>query len=249
MARGPLRLTSELVAQVALPPADALSAPLDPDLIPAVEADYDRIVGNIMTSELASEGLWIFAYGSLIWNPAFDHVDQRTAVAHGWHRSFCLGWDKWFRGTADQPGLMLALDRGGQCEGVAYRLPPESLEENLHKLVRREVHFMPHAFPARRIKLMTTTGAMNGVTFAMDRTSGRYVSGLAMDEIADVLAVAAGRLGSMAEYLLSTVHHLEALGLHDRHLWKLQEMVASRIEATARRAAGQSSELRLDWGV
>ena len=65
---------------------------------------------------------WVFAYGSLIWNPAFDFVEQAAGVARGWRRIFCLGWDYRFRGNREQPGLMLALDRGGQCRGVALPL-------------------------------------------------------------------------------------------------------------------------------
>lgn len=241
MKQRQLRLTSELVARVALPPGDAPPAPFDPDRRQATDADHDAVVRDILKGKSVADGLWVFAYGSLIWNPAFQYTDQQTAVAHGWRRSFCLGWDKWFRGTADRPGLMLALDRGGQCEGVAYRLPTGAFEENLGLLVRREIHVIPHSFPARWIQVSTAAGPLHAVAFAMDRASRAYIGGLTLDETADVLAVAAGRLGSMAEYLLNTVGHLEELGLHDRHLWRLQEMVAERIEATAQRAAAQTS--------
>ena len=83
--------------------------------------------------------VWVFAYGSLIWKPACDIAEQRVAVAHGWHRAFCLGWDRWFRGNPDGPGLMLALDRGGTCDGVAQRLPADAVEPELRKLLRREM--------------------------------------------------------------------------------------------------------------
>ncbi len=200
-----------------------------PGFRPAVEADYDALVRSLI-STCPQGGFWVFAYGSLIWNPEFDHVDRRVVRAHGWRRSFCLGWDYRFRGSSDRPGLMMALDRGGQCKGVAFRLPDDTLEENLHRLVRREMSMVPSAFPARWINVAADDGALTALTFAMNRKSERYISGLDDEALADVLASACGFRGSMAEYLHATVAKLEELGIRDRHLWRLQALVAERIE-------------------
>ena len=200
-----------------------------PDRRAATDEDYDAMVRMFVASAPA-DGFWVFAYGSLIWNPAFDFAEKRVALAHGWRRGFCLGWDYRFRGNREQPGLMLALDRGGCCRGVAFRLADDALKPNLDKLVRREMSMVPTAFPPRWIKLTTAEGPLTALTFAIDRNSGRYVNGLGDEALADVLATACGFRGSMAEYLLATVAHLEALGIHDRHLWRLQELVAERIE-------------------
>jgi glutathione-specific gamma-glutamylcyclotransferase len=197
---------------------------------PASDADHDDAVREILATVTADD-LWVFGYGSLIWKPAFDFVEQRIGLARGWHRSFCLGWDKWFRGSAERPGVMLALDRGGQCKGIVYRLPPDAIEVNLGKLVRREIRLIPHSFPARWISVATDRGPIRAVTFAIDRKSVGYVGRMSPTEVADILAVAVGQWGSMAEYLYSTVKHLEERGLHDKHLWRLQELVAERIEA------------------
>src|SRR5262245_7963895 len=196
---------------------------------PATDADYDETVDRIMASAPAGD-FWVFAYGSLIWNPAFDPVEHRLAEARGWRRAFCLGWDYRFRGSREQPGLMLALDRGGSCKGVAYRLPASAVKPNLDRLIRREMSMVPSAFPPRWIKLATPRGPLTALTFAMNRKSGRYINGLDDDALADILATACGFRGSMAEYLFATVRHLEELGIHDRHLWKMQELVAERIE-------------------
>jgi cation transport protein ChaC len=213
-----------------------------PRLLPgfraATDADYDALVASLLASCPAEGGFWVFAYGSLIWNPDFDFVDRRVVRAHGWRRAFCLGWDYRFRGNSEQPGLMLALDRGGQCKGVAYRLPDEGLDVNLHRLVRREMSMVPTAFPARWIRVAGETEAMTALTFAMNRNSGRYISGLDDDALADVLSRACGFRGSMAEYLYATVEKLEELGIHDRHLWRLQELVAERIEASHSMSSG-----------
>lgn len=208
----------------------------DPGFIPqpgfrmATDEDYAAFVDEFIAAA-PPDGFWVFAYGSLLWNPAFEFVDHRLGTVRGWHRSFCLGWDRRWRGNPDAPGLMLALDRGGQCDGALYRLPPDALHANLDRLVRREMSMVPSAFPARWINVRSRGGdTIRALTFAMNRKSGRYIGGLPPKELADVLARACGFRGSMAEYLYSTVRHLEELGIRDRHLWHLQELVAECIE-------------------
>lgn len=224
-----MRLTERHVAKMVREIADPGYQVLLLGFRPATDADYDELVATLAAGAPA-DAFWVFAYGSLIWKPEFETVERRVARAHGWHRSFCLGWDRRFRGNTEQPGLMLALDRGGQCTGVAFRLPEGRIEENLHRLVRREMSMVPSAFPARWIDVATEAGRIRALTFAMNRKSGRYVKGLSDGELADVLASACGFRGSMAEYLFATVSHLEELGIHDRHLWRMQELVAERIE-------------------
>lgn len=224
-----MRLTPDHVARLAREIADPGFQPL-PGFVALKEADYDGIVADLMAA--APEGnFWVFAYGSLIWNPDFDFTEQRVGRARGWHRAFCLGWDYRYRGNREQPGLMLALDRGGSCTGVVYRLPSDELAKNLHRLTRREMSMRPTAFPPRFIGVETAQGRVTALTFAMDRKSGRYIGDLDDEAMADMLATACGYRGSMAEYLFSTVQHLETLGIHDRYLWKMQEMTAARIEA------------------
>ena len=196
---------------------------------PATDADYDEAVAGMLATRPPGP-FWVFAYGSLIWRPETSFLEMRTALARGWHRRFCLGWDLRYRGCADAPGLMLALDRGGQCRGVLYRLPEADLEAELHKLIRREQSMVPSAFPWRFIDTLTEEAPVRALAFAMNRRSGRYVAGLGDEALADVLATAYGFRGSMAEYLHATVSKLEELGIHDRSLWRLQELVAERIE-------------------
>jgi cation transport protein ChaC len=197
---------------------------------PATDEDYAEAVTQMLATQPAG-GFWLFGYGSLIWRPETAFIERREGVARGWHRRFCLGWDYRYRGNRQAPGLMLALDRGGQCRGMLYRLPEAGLEAELQKLIRREQSMVPSAFPWRWIEVMTTDGPVRALTFAMNRKSARYIAGLADAELADILATAYGFRGSMAEYLFSTVSMLESLGIHDRYLWRLQEMVAERIDA------------------
>lgn len=197
----------------------------------ATPDDHKAIIADLLAQLGEQDEIWIFAYGSLIWKPACDYVEMRTGMVRGWHRSFCLGWNNRFRGNDENPGLMLALDRGGACKGVLYRLPPDEIEANLTKLLEREMSWLPSAFPPRWVNAKSGERTIRSLTFCIDRHSGRYVSGLSVDAIADVLSKAVGSRGSMAEYLFATVQHLEEMGIHDPHLWQLQSLVADRIDA------------------
>ncbi len=224
-----MRLSAEHVARVHRTVPDP-----GPVLIegfrPATDDDHDNDVAEILRTR--PEGpLWLFGYGSLIWKPETAFTEARPGLAHGWHRRFCLGWDYRYRGCRDAPGLMMALDRGGTCKGMLYALPEAGLRAELDKLIRREVSMVPSAFPWRWISVATDAGKVRALTFAMNRNSSRYVAGLSDGELADVLATAYGFRGTMVEYLHSTVSKLEELGMHDTNLWRLQALVAERIEA------------------
>ncbi len=202
-----------------------------PGYDPATDEDYARVMAALLAGAPEGGQIWIFAYGSLIWKPACDFVEMRVGLVRGWHRAFCLGWNTRFRGSDEAPGLMLALDHGGACKGVLYRLPPHAVELNLRKLLEREMGLKPSPFPPRWVNVETEEGMVRAITFCIDRRSPRYITGLSDEQVADVLAKATGHRGSMAEYLHATVEHLERLGIHDHHLWRLQALVADRIDA------------------
>ena len=133
----------------------------------------------------------MFAYGSLIWKPACEFVEIRTGLLRGWHRAFCLGWNTRWRGSVENPGLMLALDRGGVCKGVLYRLPPDAVEANLELLCRREMGFKPSPFPPRWVQVAHRDrrhGAAPSPS-CIDRNSAAAMSaGWTKPTVADVLA-------------------------------------------------------------
>lgn len=211
-------------------PSDDMPPP-PPGMRAATPDDYQRTISDLLGADPNHDEVWIFAYGSLIWKPACDFVEMRTGLVRGWHRAFCLGWNNRFRGSDATPGLMLALDRGGACKGVLYRLPPGQVVDCMTKLLEREMGWLPSPFPPRWVNVSSGDRTVRAITFCIDRNSGRYVSGLSVDTIADVLATAVGTRGSMAEYLFATVQHLEDMDIHDPHLWQLQSLVADRIEA------------------
>lgn len=194
------------------------------------DADYAEWVARIASSHPdPARPTQLFAYGSLIWKPEIEHLSEQTGVARGWHRAFCLRQHR-FRGTPDQPGLMLALDRGGQCRGVLYELPHESLVQQLDRLFRREFTVKPINNVPRWITVQTASGPMKALGFVMNRASPYYAGRLPLDDVAGTLAIACGHWGSGAEYLLNTVTNLEARGIHDRNLWRLQQLVAAQID-------------------
>jgi len=226
-----MALTRDLVARV----HRVLEDPgPEPSLVYHSEDDYDAIVQTMLASHPAGEDTWLFAYGSLIWKPEVEHIEARRGTAHGWHRSFCFRITR-FRATKDQPGLMMALDRGGQCKGLLYRLPHVALQAQLGKLFRREFTTKPPNSMPRWIRVATEEGTVTALTFVMNRKAQAYVGRLALEDVADVLAKACGHWGSGAEYLHNTVMHLAEHGIHDSNLWLLQRLVAAKIDAMADR--------------
>jgi len=224
-----MALTPNLVAQVHRVVED--SGP-DPTIVYHTEEDYDAVVRSLLATHPLQQDTWLFAYGSLIWKPEIDQVEERSGTAHGWHRAFRLRITRW-RATREQPGLMMGLDRGGQCRGVLYRLSAARLEENLGKLVRREMSAKPPTNVARWISVESNAGSVKAIAFVMNRKGRAYAGSLTLEETATLLATACGHWGSSAEYLHNTVAHLEERGIHDRNLWRLQALVAQRIAGGA----------------
>ncbi|TFF18394.1 gamma-glutamylcyclotransferase [Jiella endophytica] len=233
---------SETAAAITLTPdLVALTIRPEPDLGPepgwtALDEDELDALARQYLAESHGEPLWVFAYGSLIWKPDFDAIDHRRATAYGWHRSFCLKMTRW-RGSPEQPGLMMALERGGRCDGVIYRLRDEDREAQLRRVLYREIRFRENLSMARWVPVHTAGGKLRALTFWAGPTGERIASRLPLAEVAHVLARACGHAGSCAEYLHNTVRHLEEFGIRDRNLWRLQELVAAEIRSIHQDAA------------
>jgi cation transport protein ChaC len=164
------------------------------------------------------EDFWVFGYGSLMWHPGFPHVEVRPARLRGLHRSFCI-YSHRYRGTPQVPGLVLGLDRGGSCHGMAFRVPAAEGEEAIDYLFEREmVTGVYHPFWRRA---ETKEGTITAMTFVVDRSHGQYAGNLDHDAMVALILQGRGRSGPCLEYLENTVHHLRALGLKDRALERL----------------------------
>ena len=204
-----------------------------PGMVLHSDADYDDWVARMIATHPAPDRpTRLFAYGSLIWKPEIAHTAEAPGTAAGWHRSFCFRTPR-FRGTPEQPGLMMAMDRGGTCRGILYDLPVDDLATQFGRLFRREFTAKPANSMPRWIKVQTSDGPTDALAFVMNRASPSYVGRQPPEDVARTLARACGHWGSGAEYLYNTVVHLEARGIRDQGLWRLQRLVAAEIDALA----------------
>ena len=186
------------------------------------------------TLPLAPDGnLWVFGYGSLIWRPGFEHEGSHPARLTGFHRRFCL-WSHHYRGTPEVPGLVLGLDRGGACRGVAFRVPAARAAAVLRYLDERELPDGAEVVYHRRVLPVRLLVAGHGrtvpaVTYVANRACRLYVRALAAEEAAATIARGHGRMGANRDYLLNTVRHLEAMGVRDAGLARIAALLPAPV--------------------
>ena len=171
-----------------------------------------------------TDGVWLFAYGSLIWNPALHFEERCNARIQGWHRSFCLSTIAG-RGTPAAPGLVLGLDRGGACRGAAFRVAEDHIATELPLLWQREM--LSGSYRPRWVSVRDDAGQVFGaaIAFTICRDGPYYTGRLARAELVGRLATAAGALGSSADYLFNTRDGLRSLGIRDRWVEDLADDV------------------------
>lgn len=206
--------------------------PRDPATARFADADYHRAAAEVL-ARLGDGPIWVFAYGSLIWNPGGDIVEQRRGTAYGWQRSFCIEMRHW-RGSPEQPGLMLALRRGGECTGLLQRLADGDRHDRMVKLLRREIGGPMGYAALRLIDVLSDEGTVQALCFYADPPEVPDGPDRPIKQIAAILARACGPVGSGAEYLFKTVVALQEAGIHDPYLWQLQHLVAQEITAIHR---------------
>jgi cation transport protein ChaC len=170
--------------------------------------------------------LWVFAYGSLMWDPGIRIMEIRTATLNGFHRSFCLK-SRIGRGSAERPALMAALDRGGTCNGLALRIPGEHVDRETEILWMREM--VAGSYVPTFVTLETPQGRIEAVTFEINRQSDRYVQ-LDIDETARLIATGRGVRGTSLEYLENVAARLDLLGLSDPAISDLRQRVRQYLE-------------------
>lgn len=177
----------------------------------------------------SGQDLWLFGYGSLMWKPDLAYADRKVARVQGFHRRFCL-WQKRYRGNRENPNLMLALDSGGSCCGVLFRVSAPDVASKISATWKRELG--GDGYRPRWISARVEGESVAAITFVANRDNAERYAGRLPDEIvARYIAAACGERGSGAEYLLETVMALEQLRLRDSRLWRLQRLVAERLGA------------------
>jgi glutathione-specific gamma-glutamylcyclotransferase len=173
-----------------------------------------------------TEDVWLFGYGSLMWKPDMDFVERRIARLLGWHRRFCL-WQWRYRGSKSKPALMMALDRGGSCVGIVFRIAAPDVSLKLAKVWQREM--TGKGYRPQWVRVQAEGRVLKAITFVADRKSYRYAGRIKESLIAEHIAAACGPTGPNAEYLLETLLHCQEIGIRDLMLSRLEVLVARKM--------------------
>ena len=160
---------------------------------------------------------WVFGYGSLMWRPGFGYREAMPAMLRGAHRSLCIySWVH--RGTRERPGLVLGLDRGGSCRGIAYRVAEADREAVMAYLRERELVTDVYREMWRPIALAETGKSAEAVTYVADRRHEQYAGGLPRQSLLELVRASVGQSGSNADYIVNTVRHMQRIGIRDATL-------------------------------
>ncbi len=166
---------------------------------------------------------WVFGYGSLIWKPGFAHTETQRAHLYGYRRALCIrSWVH--RGTQQRPGLVLGLDRGGSCTGLAFKVPAELRDEVIGYLREREL--VTNVYKERDLSVRLENGQRTtAIGYVVDRSHEQYAGALDIEDAIEGVCGSVGQSGRNEDYVTSTVEHLQALGIRDHWL----EAVAARL--------------------
>ena len=176
-----------------------------------------------MSVDHAAEDLWVFGYGSLMWRPSFAHLERTQARLIGAHRALCV-YSFVHRGTPERPGLVLGLDRGGACRGMAYRVAAAARAETIAYLRAREQVTMVYRECTRRIWLDHDPGRpVLALCYMVDRSHPQYAGRLSLDQQLHHVRQGHGHSGANRDYVIATVAAMEALGLREGELHLLAE--------------------------
>lgn len=164
----------------------------------------------------STNDLWVFGYGSLMWRPGFDFAERTLATIRGWRRSLCV-YSHVHRGTPERPGLVLGLDRGGSCKGVAFRVPAASAAEVVDYLrAREQVTMVYREIRARAV--LADGRAVAVLAYAVDRGHAQYAGALELDELERLVSQGFGVSGANPDYVSATYAHMVEIGIEDRVL-------------------------------
>jgi cation transport protein ChaC len=178
----------------------------------------ESLAGALQSHDHAQD-VYVFGYGSLMWNPALEYTEVLTARLQGWHRRFCLrlliG-----RGSPAEPGVMCALDRGGACIGRVYRIPAAKTAEELRLLWRREM--LASSYEPRWVTVAVGRQRLRALTFVANRDQERYLGTLSVEEIAHLVRTGRGAIGTSRAYFDSMLHTLEGMAVKDAGMERLR---------------------------
>lgn len=204
------------------------------------DAELDESLAQALAGHDRDADVYLFGYGSLMWNPAFDHDGEHRALVRGWRRRFCLR-SVFGRGSTTDPGLMLALDRGGACNGVAFRIAAAKAEHELRLVWRREM--LSGVYDARWLAGSIDGRPVRVLTFVANRQHERYIDEIAVDEAARLIATGRGSLGTCRAYFDAMIDAMRRMGIRDVAMERLRHALAgsdsASVSASALAAAGE----------
>jgi glutathione-specific gamma-glutamylcyclotransferase len=186
------------------------------------QAEFDASFERILKDWGPADDVWVFGYGSLIWNPLFKYTEHRLATIHGFHRCFCLR-SHHGRGSVEIPGLMLGLDFGGTCKGIAFRIAARDVRHELKLVWRREM--VAGSYAPRWLAARTGNERVKAIAFVVNHAHPHYTGKLPQETVIRTLATAHGKFGSGADYLYQAVDCLAKHGVRDTYLSQLREHV------------------------
>ena len=178
----------------------------------------------------AGTPFWIFAYGSLMWNPSFAWDARHVAMVRGYHRSFRL-WSRMNRGSPENPGLVLTLERGGSCRGLVYRIDSDRVQEEMGRIWKREMTY--GSYCPKWIKCQVGGDTVQALAFTVNRQCTGYTGDIPMDVMVTALAHAKGNYGAAHEYLFRTIETLREHGIRDSRVESLANLVRHKIGQSA----------------
>ncbi len=175
-----------------------------------------------------AEALWVFGYGSLMWNPGFVHEGSAPACIYGFHRSLCI-YSYNHRGTPERPGLVLGLDKGGCCKGIAFRVAPENRQATVAYLREREQISGVYREELREVRLTACGTRVPALVYVVDRDHRQYAGRLSLEEQLRLVQQGHGKSGPNGDYVANTAAAISALGLRDPALHWLSEKVVRAV--------------------
>ncbi|MCL7998700.1 gamma-glutamylcyclotransferase [Brucella sp. 21LCYQ03] len=179
------------------------------------------------TNEERMNDFWVFGYGSLMWRPGFAHVETMRAHLHGYRRSLCI-YSHVHRGTPDHPGLVLGLDTGGSCLGIAFRVPADMTDEVMVYLREREMS--NNVYHEKWLGLRLADGRdVKAVTYIADRRHSQYAGSLKAEDAAAIVASARGDSGANIDYVSNTLEHLRNMRVRDHALEHVNDLISLTI--------------------
>lgn len=188
----------------------------------------ERSGGSGRTAPGPKGDMWVFGYGSLMWDPGFPFAARERALLRGYHRALCV-YSRFHRGTLDRPGVVLGLDRGGSCRGMAFKVEAQDAKPVLGYLDEREL--VSYAYRRRFLPIVLAGGPARAFVYVADPKHSQYAGRLSPERTVELVVQGVGVSGTCYDYLENTVRHLDALGLDDGPLHELKRRVVERMRA------------------